>query len=160
MDSRPGYAAVRAELLRLLRHYNATAARFTRAFADRHGLHPTDWGALLTVARSDRAGASLTPGELGDFLGLWWGATTALVDRLERAGYVRRVRDKRDRRRLLLHHDESAEALLAAFSVPLDGLMDGVLDSYTVAELAAVQRFLTDAAAQLDDHRRRFTAEG
>ena len=61
---RGAFEAVRAELARLLRCHTAAAVRFGRAFADRHGLHPTDWGALLAVAKSDRAGAPLTLGEL------------------------------------------------------------------------------------------------
>ena len=160
MDSPPGDAAVRAELATLLRCHTAAAVRFGRAFAERHGLHPTDWGALLAVAKSDRAGASLTLGELGEYLGLSSGATTALVDRLERAGHVRRVRDENDRRRLILHHDENAHPLLAAFADPLDRMLDTLLTGFTAAELDGVQRFLADAARQLDDQRRRFTAGG
>jgi DNA-binding MarR family transcriptional regulator len=160
VDLTPRDAAARAELVRLLRCYTATAVRFARAFAERHGLHPTDWGALLTVAKADCAGAPLTLGELGEFLGLSSGATTALVDRLERIGYVRRVRDERDRRRMILHHHEDADALLAAFSGPLDARMDALMTGYTAEELATVQRFLAEATAQLDEYRRRFTAEG
>jgi DNA-binding MarR family transcriptional regulator len=160
VDSPPGDAQVRTELARLLRCHTATAVRFGRAFAERHGLHPTDWGALLAVAKSDHAGAPLTLGELSEYLGLSSGATTALVDRLERAGHVRRVRDESDRRRLILHHDENARPLLAAFSDPLDGLLGTLASGYTAAELDAVQRFLSDAVRQLDDYRRRFTAGG
>jgi DNA-binding MarR family transcriptional regulator len=160
VDSPPGDAAVRAELARLLRCHTAAAVRFGRAFAERHGLHPTDWGALLAVAKADRAGAPLTLGELGDYLGLSSGATTALVDRLERVGHVRRVRDESDRRRLILHHDENAHDLLTAFCVPLDGLLGTLATRYTAGELDAVQRFLADAIRQLDDYRRRFTAGG
>ena len=75
VDLTPRDAAARAELVRLLRCYTAAAVRFARAFAERHGLHPTDWGALLTVVKACRAGAPLTLGELGDFLGLSSGAT-------------------------------------------------------------------------------------
>jgi DNA-binding MarR family transcriptional regulator len=151
---------VRAELVRLLRCHTAAAVRFGRAFAERHGLHPTDWGALLAVARSDRAGSPLTLGELSDCLGLSSGATTALVDRLERTGHVRRRRHEHDRRRMTLHRDGNADALLATFNGPLDALMDTILGNYTASELATVQRFLADAVRQLDDHRRRFTAGG
>jgi DNA-binding MarR family transcriptional regulator len=160
VDSPPGDAAVRAELVRLLRCHTAAAVRFGRAFAERHGLHPTDWGALLAVARSDRAGSPLTLGELSDCLGLSSGATTALVDRLERTGHVQRRRHEHDRRRTTLHRDGNADALLATFNGPLDALMDTILSNYTASELATVQRFLADAVRQLDDHRRRFTAGG
>lgn len=43
----------------------------------------------------------LTPGQLAELLGIArGGAITAVVDRLERAGYVRRIRDSEDRRRV------------------------------------------------------------
>ena len=160
VDFPAGRAAARAELVRLLRCYTGTAVRFARAFAERHGLHPTDWGALLTVAKAECAGAPLTLGELGDFLGLSSGATTALVDRLERGDYVRRVRDEHDRRRMTLHRQDKADDLLAVFAGPLDALMDTLLTGYTAGELATVQRFLAEATDQLEEHRRGLTTGG
>ncbi|MFK4149794.1 MarR family winged helix-turn-helix transcriptional regulator [Streptomyces sp. NPDC004065] len=44
----------------------------------------------------------MTPGELGGRTGLTTGPTTRLVDRLERAGYVRRTPDPGDRRRVIV----------------------------------------------------------
>jgi DNA-binding MarR family transcriptional regulator len=43
-----------------------------------------------------------TAGRLAEHTGLSTGAMTAVIDRLERAGYVRRSRDVRDRRRVLV----------------------------------------------------------
>jgi DNA-binding MarR family transcriptional regulator len=150
-----GGAEARAELIRLLQRHTVEATRLGRAFAERHDLHPTDWAALLAVMQGDRAGTPLTPGELGERLGVSSGATTAVVDRLERAGHVRRVRDERDRRRLTLHRAETAQALIAAFFGPLESAMDSIILGYTGPELATVQRFLSDAVGQVGDHRRR-----
>jgi len=146
---------MRADLVRLLQRHTVEAVRLGRAFAERHGLHPTDWAALLAVMQGDRAGTPLTPGELGERLDMSSGATTAVVDRLERAGHVRRVRDERDRRRLTLHRAESAQALLADFYDPLDAAMEVLVTGYTALELAAVQRFLAEAVGQVSDHRRK-----
>jgi len=145
---------VRAELVRLLQRYVVEAVRLGRVFAEKHHLHPTDWAALLAVIQGDRAGRPLTPGELGQCLGISSGATTAVLDRLERAGHVRRVRDDRDRRRLTLHRAESATALLRTFSEPLDEAMDAIVVGYSGGELAVVQRFLDDAIGQVAEHRR------
>jgi DNA-binding MarR family transcriptional regulator len=150
-----GAAVVRAELVRLLQRHTVEGVRLSRAFAEHHGLHPTDWSALLAVMQGDRSGTPLTPGELGQRLAMSSGATTAVVDRLERAGHLRRVPDERDRRRLTLHRAENAPALLAAFYDPLDAAMDTIMLGYTAPELAAVQRFLDDAVGQVSDHRRR-----
>ena len=155
MDSPPGRPTdSRAELMRLLQRYVVEAVRLGRVFAERHDLHPTDWAALLADIHGDRVGTPLTPGELGQRLGISSGATTAVVDRLERAGHVRRMRDDRDRRRLTLHRAESATALLNAFSEPLDAAMDAIVVGYDCAELDIVQRFLGDAIVQVSEHRR------
>ena len=79
---------VRDELVRLLRAYAAEAERLGQVFAERNGMHPTDLQALLAVMQAEAAGAPLTPGRLGEHLGLSSGATTAVVDRLERAEHV------------------------------------------------------------------------
>jgi DNA-binding MarR family transcriptional regulator len=150
-----GAASMRNELIRLLQRHAVEATRLGRAFAERHDLHPTDWAALLAVMQGDRAGTPLTPGELGQRLGMSSGATTAVVDRLERAGHVRRVRDERDRRRLTLHRAANAHALINAFFEPLDAAMDTVVLGYTAPELATVRRFLAEAVGQVSDHRRR-----
>jgi len=140
--------------MRLLQRYVVEAVRLGRVFAERHDLHPTDWAALLAVIQGDRVGTPLTPGELGQRLGISSGATTAVVDRLERAGHVRRMRDDRDRRRLTLHRAESATALLNAFSEPLDAAMDAIVVGYDCAELDIVQRFLGDAIVEVSEYRR------
>ena len=154
MDSPAQPPDVRAELVRLLQRYVVEAVRLGRVFAEKHHMHPTDWAALLAVIQGDRAGRPLTPGELGQCLGISSGATTAVLDRLERAGHVRRVRDDRDRRRLTLHRAESATALLRTFSEPLDEAMDAIVVGYSGGELAVVQRFLDDAIGQVSEHRR------
>jgi DNA-binding MarR family transcriptional regulator len=70
-----------------------------RAVADRVGLHVTDLRCLNLLANA----GPLTAGELGQQLGLGTtGAVTPMVDRLERAGYLRRQPDPRDCRRVII----------------------------------------------------------
>lgn len=68
------------------------------AIADRLGLSLTDLvsGEILT-----RTGP-ITAGELAELSGLTTGAITGVVDRLEKVGFVRRVNDPNDRRRVML----------------------------------------------------------
>src|SRR3970040_2178274 len=58
------------------------------------GLNSTDLECLDLL---DMAGAT-TAGRLAQHAGLTTGAMTAVIDRLERAGVVRRLRDPEDRR--------------------------------------------------------------
>lgn len=112
-------------------------------FAARHGLHPTDVRALIELLDADRAGVPATPGLLGARLGLNSASTTALVDRLERLGHVRRGRDERDRRRVLLQVDAQAVELGWDFFGPLIIAVVGALDDFPAADLDAVHRVLT-----------------
>ncbi len=140
-------------LVGLLQDYAGEAVRLSQVFADRHDLHVTDLTALLAVMGGERAGEPLTPGRLGEHLGLSSGATTAVIDRLERADHVRRRRDGRDRRRVTLHRGEAADRVGRAFFGPLGERMDAVLAGYGDAELAAARRFLTEVNEMMRRHR-------
>jgi DNA-binding MarR family transcriptional regulator len=149
---------VRDELVLLLREYAGEAERLGQVFAERHAMHRTDLYALLAVMQADRGGAPLTPGRLGEHLGLSSGATTAVIDRLERAEHVRRGRDGRDRRRVTLHLGDAAAAIGAAFFGPLGVRMDDMLAAYSAVELDAVRRFLRETNAMMRAHRHDVTA--
>ena len=139
-----GDHGMRNDLMQLLLEYAVEAGRLGQTFASSQHMHPTDLNALLAVMRADQASPPLTPGRLGQHLGLSSGATTAVIDRLERAGHVRRVRDDRDRRRVTLHFGAAASAVGSAFFGPLGRHMDGMLTAYTQSELTLVRRFLVD----------------
>lgn len=149
----------REQLVALLQDYAGEAERLGQAFAGRHGLHPTDLHALLAVLRADTAGSPLTPGALGERLGLTTGATTAVVDRLERAGHVRRSRESSDRRRVTLRHGETAATVGAEFFGPLGAKTDELLTGYSDDELDATARFLTEMTALIATHRAAVAAE-
>jgi DNA-binding MarR family transcriptional regulator len=92
----------RAELLQALvaagRQLSTATIMFHQAIADRLGLNVTDHKCmdllLMTGAR--------TAGELAEMTGLTTGAITAVIDRLEKAGFVRREDDLHDRRRVIV----------------------------------------------------------
>ncbi|UGT68270.1 MarR family transcriptional regulator [Nocardia gipuzkoensis] len=85
--------AVREEL----RRQATQTVVFHSAVAARLGITVTDLSALNLLSMQ----GPLTPGQLADQLGVTrGGAITTVVDRLERAGYVRRSRDSEDRRRV------------------------------------------------------------
>jgi DNA-binding MarR family transcriptional regulator len=113
-------------------------------FAQAHDLHPTDVRALRVLADATTA---LTAGQLGERLALSSGATTRMVDRLEAAGLLSRLRNSRDRR--VVHVEMTAQAWRAveAFSGRLGPVVDEAMgDAFTAQELTVVARFLTAAA--------------
>ncbi|WP_448615081.1 MarR family winged helix-turn-helix transcriptional regulator [Modestobacter sp. URMC 112] len=115
-------------------------------FARRNGLHPTDLRALIALLDAARDGVPATPGRLAEQLRLDASSVTALVDRLERLGHVRRERDPADRRRVLLRVDEPAVAMGWSFFGPLIEGITTVAESFDETELATVDRFLRRVA--------------
>ncbi|MFC4669610.1 MarR family winged helix-turn-helix transcriptional regulator [Seohaeicola nanhaiensis] len=90
-----------ARLERLDRTIRAASAQrtlYSGVLASKLGLHQTDLECLFIIT----LGEKVTPGRLAQETGLTSGAITGVVDRIERAGYIRRVRDTNDRRRLFL----------------------------------------------------------
>lgn len=108
-------------------------------FAGATGLHATDVRALWVLAEPD---APRTAGELGARLDLSSGAATRTVDRLERLGYVERVRDPEDRRRVGLYLTQGAEEVTGEFFGRVATMVEGMIEGYAEAELAVVARFL------------------
>ncbi|MFF0542471.1 MarR family winged helix-turn-helix transcriptional regulator [Nocardia thailandica] len=80
------------------RRYLSSVVLHAQAGAKAVGLGATDLYALNIL----ELGGPMTPGELGARTGLTTGPATRLVDRLEQAGYVRRVPDSGDRRKVIV----------------------------------------------------------
>ncbi|WP_066941836.1 MarR family winged helix-turn-helix transcriptional regulator [Microtetraspora fusca] len=80
------------------RRYLSAVMLHGHAGAKAVGMGATDLYALNVLG----LGGSMTPGELGRRTGLTTGPTTRLIDRLEQAGYVRRVPDPDDRRKIIV----------------------------------------------------------
>ncbi|MFF4254809.1 MarR family winged helix-turn-helix transcriptional regulator [Streptomyces sp. NPDC001663] len=139
------------EVVHLLRAVTVELGLHSARFANRNGMHPTDVRALIALMDASRAGEEMTAGRLGAVLGLNSAGTTALVDRLERVGHVRRVRGEADRRRVVIEVDAKAVELGWAFFGPLIGRSVELLRGYDERELAAIRGFLEgvrEAAAE------------
>jgi DNA-binding MarR family transcriptional regulator len=124
-----------------------TVLRHAR-IAEKMGLSGTDHKALDLVRNAEGA---LTAGRIAALTGLSTGAVTGVLDRLENAGFVRRVRDRQDRRKVLVEIvpiDEHRFAPL--FQSALDFTVR-VLERFTPEEREAIERFQT---AMLDELRR------
>ncbi|HJS95080.1 MAG TPA: MarR family transcriptional regulator [Solirubrobacteraceae bacterium] len=79
---------------------------------------------------------SMSAGDLANASRLSTGAITAVVDRLERAGYARRVPDPTDRRRVLVELTPKAYAASAELMAePMRQLYKPMADDYTEEEL-------------------------
>jgi DNA-binding MarR family transcriptional regulator len=92
-------AAAIARQGEVMREFMARAVLFQEAVARSGGLNGSDLQAVGLLLSEGPA----TPGELAARTGLTaGGAVTAMIDRLERAGFVTRTRDESDRRRVIV----------------------------------------------------------
>jgi DNA-binding MarR family transcriptional regulator len=122
----------------LLRDMAARGVLVHQAIADRFGLNPTDLKAL-DLARGE---VDLTAGRLAEVTGLSTSAVTALLDRLERAGFVERRRDAADRRRVFVVSTGRHEEELARIFGRISERMRDVLRRYDDDRLAVAVDFL------------------
>ncbi|KOV25168.1 MarR family winged helix-turn-helix transcriptional regulator [Streptomyces sp. XY152] len=138
-----------------LRRMNSEFNRIAQEFAHAQGLHPTDMQALIAILDADAdadagaPGEPMTPGRLRKQLNLTSGAVTACLDRLERAGHIRRVRAADDRRVVHLEYAAQARSLAREYFRPLAHSTDTARGRFTPEELTVVVRFLREMNREL-----------
>ncbi len=86
------------EFLLAIRRVSSLMQLLGQRSAERIGVNATDLNCLNIVALTGR----LTAGELAQQTGLTTASITGVLDRLEEGGFVRRVRDPQDRRRVMV----------------------------------------------------------
>jgi DNA-binding MarR family transcriptional regulator len=123
------------------RRYLSAVMLHGQASARACDLGATDLYALNIL---ELAGA-MTPGELGARTGLTTGPTTRLIDRLEAAGYVRRVPDPGDRRKVIVEPIGKPSQLDEVLA-PARKALGGILAGYTGAEREVLFDYFTRAA--------------
>jgi DNA-binding MarR family transcriptional regulator len=123
------------------REMSTETIMFHQAVADVLGLHITDHKCLDLM----RHYGAMPAGRLADLTGLTTGAVTGIIDRLEKAGYVRRANDPKDRRRTIVEptRNKKLERKIEAIFMPLHERMRKLLSSYSDSELAFLLDVLT-----------------
>ena len=154
MHEVPSRSDVRRRISDHLRRYGAESSRVGDTFAKLHTMHPTDLQALVLILDAERAGVPATPGVLRQELNLTSGAVTGAVDRLVRAGHVRREPDPDDRRQVRLHQASPGAQLGEEFFGPLAQRIEARMSSYDRHELAVIEGFMAAMADAMAQHRR------
>jgi len=144
MSSRPSDAASDraarlAAVLREVRRMTAQSVLISEAVSACFGLNSSDLECLDLALLSGGA----TAGEFAKATGLTTGAITGVIDRLERAGYVRRERDPDDRRKVVVRARTGMTRRIAPLYESLQREMTTLWARYSDEELALVLDFLT-----------------
>jgi DNA-binding MarR family transcriptional regulator len=116
---------------------------FHQVVADELGLYITDHKCMDIIHRF----GAMPAGRLGEMTGLTTGAITGMIDRLEKAGYVKRANDPKDRRKTIVEpiRNRKLERKIEMTFTPLHERMYKVLSSFSDNELI----FLLDAMTEL-----------
>ena len=128
-------------LNREVRRFIAGAILFNLKVAAEVGLNGTDMQCLNLLELQ----GSATPGEIARWAFLTTGGVTVVLDRLEKAGYIRRQPNPHDRRSSIIrpvpskfrklrpHYQEKGQALMRALSAYTEDQLKLILDFFTGA---------------------------
>jgi DNA-binding MarR family transcriptional regulator len=150
--------ALLEELEHAMRRASALGTIFSQTVAQQAGLSSSDHECLdfLNLEKN------VTAGRLAEVTGLTTGAITGVVDRLEKAGYVRRVRDASDRRKVFIEIVPENVAKVGRFYEHLQRSMMELWSTYSDAELKLVLQFTTQGYETMlgaIEHLKTMTAE-
>lgn len=126
------------ELSQAIQQAGTLTVLHTNAVANRVGLSATEFESMDLINRCQ----PISAGKLAFKCGLTTGAITGIIDRLERAGFVRRRHDPRDRRRVLLEPIADTEKLQRIHELyqPISEAFEELANQYTEEQL----QFLVD----------------
>ena len=135
---------IRTELIAAIGNATQLYQDATDAFDDAAcvalGLNRTDLKCLGVIAQR----GPVAVGEIGKAAGLTRGAMTTALDRIEQAGYARRVRHPSDRRGVLVELTEKARKAIDAIWGPYVRNAETFFAGYTVTDLKAILRYLQE----------------
>jgi DNA-binding MarR family transcriptional regulator len=132
----------------LVREHSSAVMRYAVATAKRMGLEASELAALEHL----QAAGPMTLGRLGERLSMSPGAVTALVDRLERKGYVERIPNPKDRRSALVRETQAGLRESLEHLWPYIEEMREIEGRFSEEEKAVIARFLSAATEATHRH--------
>jgi DNA-binding MarR family transcriptional regulator len=138
-----------------VRDYGVNLTLFRNAVNEWAGLNTTDMECLRLLFLKGVA----TPSELARQTNLTSGATTAMLDRLERAGLVERSPNPEDRRGTLITPTKSSAEKVAAWFESARRAQDELISSYSESELEIIADVFERFAALWNQEREKLKRE-
>lgn len=133
-------AALLEELEEAMRRSSAQGVLYGQTVANVAGIANSDLECMDILYLEGR----VTAGRLAEVTGLTTGAITGVVDRLEKAGLVRRERDEKDRRKVFITVVQEQAKKIGQLYVPMQQAMEKVFGGYSDEELRLLLRFATE----------------
>lgn len=120
--------------LNAVRNYGVQLTQFRNAMNESVGLNATDMDCIRLLTLKGRS----TPSELARYTALTSGATTAMLDRLERAGLIERRPNPDDRRGTIIVPAKSSSEKAASWFESARKAQDELISSYSEKELEII----------------------
>jgi DNA-binding MarR family transcriptional regulator len=137
-----------SQVLMQSRDQGVGSVLFRNALAKLIGLNSTESECLSFLAIKQVS----SPTEISHYTGLTSGATTTMLDRLEKNHYISRMPNPEDRRGVLIRINEHYLDLVKPVISGLQAAHNSHLDKYTDGELLVIIRFLSRFNADLRVH--------
>ena len=134
-------AALMQELEHAVRRSSGSGAIFGQTVANYAGISSSDHECIDFLNLEGR----VTAGRLAEVTGLTTGAITGVVDRLEKAGFVRRERDENDRRKVFIVPVVERMMEMGRPYELVKRAMQKQSEAYTDAELKLLIRYATES---------------
>jgi DNA-binding MarR family transcriptional regulator len=94
-----------------------------------------------------------SPTELAQYTGMTPGSATAMLDRLEKAAFIKRKPNPNDRRGVLIEVSQASMKKVSSMFAAARQAQDELMDSYSDEELEIVAKFVTRFAENTKMHK-------
>ncbi|MFE4143547.1 MarR family winged helix-turn-helix transcriptional regulator [Peribacillus sp. YIM B13472] len=148
-------AALLESLTHSLQRYGMRSVLFQQNMAQKIGVSHTD----LKSAEILNETGQITAGELSKITGLSTGSVTALINRLERSGYVKRERDKLDGRRVMIAPIPERQEQIKSHYQSLSVATKKLCSAYNEQELILINKFIEGITKIMDKENDKLMSE-
>lgn len=143
------------DLLQAFRLYRAAEVAMRRRTRESMSMGENDLLVLRYLLKAQQRGEMVSPGELARYLAVSTASMTAIIDRLEKSGHVRRERHATDRRSIYVvptvDTDEEVRATLGDMHQRMLGAVLDMSAEETAIVMECLARLQT-AVDQVDTH--------
>ncbi|MBL3645444.1 MarR family transcriptional regulator [Bacillus sp. RHFB] len=148
-------SALLESLTHRLQRYGMRSVLFQQNMAQKIGVSHTD----LKSAEILNETGPITAGELSKITGLRTGSVTALINRLEKSGYVKRERDQLDGRKVMIMPISERQEQIKSHYQSLSLATKELCSAYNEQELILINQFVEEITKIMDKENDKLMSE-
>ena len=149
-------SALLESLTHRLQRYGMRSVLFQQNMAQKIGVSHTD---LKSAEILNETGGPITAGELSKITGLSTGSVTALINRLEKSGYVKRERDQLDGRKVMIVPIPERQEQIKSHYQSLSMATKELCSAYNEQELILINQFVEEITKIMDKENDKLMSE-